>query len=56
MGVTFSLVLWVFLARRVIIAGLVPNSICPPGLERMLEEPWEAPRAQAVVPNQAEHT
>lgn len=38
------------------IAGLVPNSICPPGLERMLEEPWEAPWAQAVVLNWAEHT
>lgn len=56
LGVIFSLVCWVFLARRAMIAGLVPNSIRHPGLEWMLEEPWEAPQAQAVVLNWAEHT
>ena len=56
LGVIFSLVCWVFLARRTMISGLVPNSIRHPGLEWMLEEPWEAPQAQAVVLNWAEHT
>ena len=33
------------------VARMVPNSIHHPGLEKMLEEPWEAPRVQAVVLN-----